>query len=91
MNEMYGRKQVGWSLCTALASLALEDQNAEMLKAILEEHSGVLDWDFNRIFDKYKHEGGNLEIISIVENSGFENVIPPGKRFSDVCDLEFIW
>ena len=90
MNEMYGRKKVGWSLCQALASLVLEDQNVEMLKAILEEYSGVLDWDFNRIFDTYKHEGGNPDVISIVENSCFESVIPPGKRFSDVCDLEFI-
>jgi hypothetical protein len=88
MKEAYGRgngvmppggPNVHWSLCYYLATLALEDENEEMLKAILEVHDGQVQWEFHRTFDKFKHEGGNPESICIVENSGFKRIIPQGN------------
>jgi len=85
-----GTAPLRWSLCRSLATLALEDQNAEMLKAILDMHDHQFEWEFNRTFDNYKHEGGNPEIIRIVEESGYTSPVPLGKRFSDLHPLDYL-
>jgi hypothetical protein len=85
-----GQTRVRWSLCRILATLALEDQNAEMLKAILDVHDRQLEWEFHRTFDSFEHEGGDPEIIRIVKKSGFKSMIPPGKRFSDMHPLDYL-
>lgn len=80
-----------WELCSRLATLALDDGNAGMLKAILEVHGkNRIQWPFHYHFDLLKHEeGGDPELISVVENSEFRSMVPPGKRFSDLHPLSY--
>ena len=89
--EMKQPRNLHWSLASRLASFALADRNAEMLKAVLEIHdSKGLHWLFNADYNYLKHEGTQPEIIRIIESSGFQSMVPPGKRFSDLHPLDYL-
>lgn len=80
-----------WELCSKLATLALNNRKAEILEAILEVHGKErIEFPFHHAFDNLKHEGGDPELVRIVEKSKFESMVPSGKRFSDLHPLDYL-
>lgn len=90
MDAAYNNPDFSRNLCRSLATLALEQQNADMLKVILDERVGQYLWDFQRMFDNLKHDGSNPDLVRLIENSDFESCVPPGKRFSDLHPLDMM-
>lgn len=78
-------------LCSKLAILALNGGNVEVLKMILDTHGEKdIHWPFYHSFDLLKHDGGDPDLIRVVEESKFESMVPPGKRFSDLHPLDYM-
>jgi hypothetical protein len=80
-----------WELCSKLATNAIFAGNAKMLEAVLQVHGNHrIEFPFHHAFDTLKHEGGDPELVRIVENSKFESMVPAGKRFSDLHPLDYL-
>jgi len=97
VDKIYGteRPDMRRTLCSILASTALAEKKADMLRVMLQEDHPY-PWlryhsYFNKIYDDYLRSGSAPELLKIADEAGYESHLHPGMTWRDFRQLDMMF